>query len=109
MDFDDTPGEAAFRAEVHAWLAANAPPARHRRGDEARLGPSHVNLEEARAWQAKKAAKGYARITWPKEVGGFGGSAIQQGPSSNVNPAPDVPLRMISLRAHGPCRITTSN
>src|SRR5437763_6012840 len=78
MDFDDTPEEAAFRAEVRAWLAENARPARNRRGDEARLGPAYGNLEDARAWQAKKAAKGYARITWAKEVGGLGGTAIQQ-------------------------------
>jgi acyl-CoA dehydrogenase len=78
MDFDDTAEEAAFRVEVHAWLAANAPPARHRRGDEARLGPSAGNLDESRAWQAKKAAKGYARMTWAKELGGRGGTAIQQ-------------------------------
>src|SRR5436190_15461894 len=78
MDFYDTPEEAAFRFEVNAWLAENAPPARSRRGDEARLEPSLGNLDEARAWQAKKAAKGYARITWPKELGGLGGTAIQQ-------------------------------
>src|SRR5579864_7539682 len=78
MDFDDTPEEASFRAEVHAWLMDNARLATRARGDEARLGPSTGNLDEARAWQAKKAAKGYARITWPKELGGLGGSAIQQ-------------------------------
>src|SRR5437868_3123062 len=78
MDFEDTPGEAAFRAEVSAWLAVNAPPGQRRQGDEARLGPVHGNLDESRAWQAKKAAKGYARITWPKELGGLGGTAIQQ-------------------------------
>src|SRR5437016_1554211 len=78
MDFDDTPDEAAFRAEVNAWLAANAPPSRKERGDEARLGPAQGNLDDARAWQAKKAAKGYARITWAKDVGGLGGNAIQQ-------------------------------
>lgn len=78
MDFDDTPEEAAFRADVHAWLMDNARPATRARGDEARLGPSTGNLDEARAWQAKKADKGYARITWPKELGGLGGSPIQQ-------------------------------
>src|SRR5437773_2240983 len=78
MDFGDTPEEAAFRAEVHAWLVENARPARRERGDEARLGPAHDSLHEGRAWQAKKAAKGYARITWPKDVGGLGGTAIQQ-------------------------------
>ena len=25
MNFDDTPQEAAFRAEAKAWIAANAP------------------------------------------------------------------------------------
>jgi len=25
MNFDDTPQEAAFRAEARAWIAANAP------------------------------------------------------------------------------------
>src|SRR5579871_5048911 len=79
MDFDDTPEEAAFRAEVHAWLEANAPPARREPGYEGRVGPSTVDaMSEAKAWQAKKAAKGYARITWPKELGGLGGTAIQQ-------------------------------
>jgi hypothetical protein len=28
-------------------------------------------------WQAKKAAAGYAQITWPKEWGGGGGTPIQ--------------------------------
>jgi acyl-CoA dehydrogenase len=78
MDFDDTPEEAAFRAEVHAWLAANASSAHRERGDEARLGPAQGNLDESRAWQAKKAAKGYARITWPRDLDGLGGTAIQQ-------------------------------
>ena len=30
MDFNDTPEEAAFRAEVRAWLEANATPKRNR-------------------------------------------------------------------------------
>ena len=76
MDFDDTPEEAAFRADVHAWLAENAKPARARSKDE--LSVARDLLAGAKAWQAKKAAKGYARITWPKELGGMGGNAIQQ-------------------------------
>jgi alkylation response protein AidB-like acyl-CoA dehydrogenase len=78
MDFDDTPEEAAFRAEVHDWLAQHAKPAREGRNDEMRLGGTPESLAEAKAWQAKKAAQGYARITWPKEFGGLGGTAIQQ-------------------------------
>jgi alkylation response protein AidB-like acyl-CoA dehydrogenase len=71
MDFNDTPVEAAFRAEAHAWLEANAPqPNAAKRGDAA-------HLAAAKIWQAKKAAAGYAQIAWPKEWGGGGGTPIQ--------------------------------
>lgn len=73
MDFNDTPEEAAYRAQVREWLAANAPP---------RVGGADPEggdaLAAARAWQAKKAAAGYAQITWPTEWGGPGGAPIQQ-------------------------------
>ncbi len=35
-------------------------------------------MRRARGWQARKADAGYVGITWPKEVGGRGGSAIEQ-------------------------------
>lgn len=78
MDFDDTPEEAAFRKECHDWLAANA----KLKGDvNQKRAASSQTVEEhvarAKEWQAKKAAAGYAQITWPKEWGGRGGSAIQ--------------------------------
>ena len=78
MDFEDTPQEAEFRATVQKWLEENAP----RRADDAadflgdRVGRDW--LQAQRDWQAKKAAAGYARITWPKELGGLGGTPIQQ-------------------------------
>ena len=74
MDFNDTPDEAAYRAEVRAWLAANAP-TRTGRIDSGLEDPS--SMEEARAWQRKKADAGYACITWPKEWGGGGGASWQ--------------------------------
>jgi len=71
MDFNDTPEEAAFRAEARAWLEANAPRERASgRGDAA-------HMAAAKAWQAKKAAAGYAQITWPKAWGGGGGTQMQ--------------------------------
>jgi len=73
VDFNDTPEEAAFRAEVRAWLDKNAP-REGGSGDDEDAG----NLAAAKAWQAKKAAAGYAQITWPKEWGGQGGTPIQQ-------------------------------
>jgi alkylation response protein AidB-like acyl-CoA dehydrogenase len=72
MDFNDTPEEAAFRATARDWLEANAPRERASgRGDA-------EHMAAAKAWQAKKAAAGYAQITWPKEWGGGGGTPMQQ-------------------------------
>ena len=73
MDFDDTPEEAQFRAEVRAWLAQNVEP---------RPAGAVLDLDarfaRARRFLAAKAAKGYAAITWPPEFGGLGGSETQQ-------------------------------
>jgi alkylation response protein AidB-like acyl-CoA dehydrogenase len=79
MDFNDTPEEAAFRGEARAFLGANAERRRpgdvegYRRGQDA---PGAI--ERAKAFQAKKAAAGFAGIAWPKEWGGRGGTTIQQ-------------------------------
>jgi alkylation response protein AidB-like acyl-CoA dehydrogenase len=75
MDFSDTPEEAAYRAEVRAWLEANAPKAGFSHAEGLTVAQE---IERARAWQAKKAAAGYAQITWSKEWGGPGGTPMQQ-------------------------------
>jgi alkylation response protein AidB-like acyl-CoA dehydrogenase len=79
MDFNDTPEEAAFRAEARAWLEKNA---ERRTVEDHSSGPLEESdrpgvIKEAKAWQKKKAAAGWACITWPREYGGRGGSAIQ--------------------------------
>ncbi len=78
MDLDDTPEEAAFRAEARAWLAGEVEPLA--RGES----PSAISefedpeeIERSRAWQARKAAAGWACITWPAEYGGRGGTSMQ--------------------------------
>jgi alkylation response protein AidB-like acyl-CoA dehydrogenase len=76
MDFNDTPEEAAYRVEVRAWLEKNAP--RTYAGGDDLEGGSKDSMAASKAWQAKKAAAGYAQITWPKEWGGPGGTPIQQ-------------------------------
>ncbi len=79
MDFSDTPEEAAFRAKARAFLEANAARRKpgsvegYRRGQDA---PGA--LERAKAFQAKKAAAGFAGIAWPKEWSGRGGTQMQQ-------------------------------
>ena len=78
MDFDDSPAQAAFRAECRAWLDANAP--LKLRADDyfgPQLGPSE-RMQAARDWQARKAAAGFGAITWPKALGGRGGSPMQE-------------------------------
>jgi alkylation response protein AidB-like acyl-CoA dehydrogenase len=78
MDFQDSPDEAAFRAECRAWLAANAP--LKARPDEVfgvSLGPEQC-MQAARAWQGRKSAGGFGAITWPAGFGGRGGTPIQE-------------------------------
>ena len=78
MDFNDTPEEAAFRKEVRGWLDANATrKADDRQSFRARNDDPEL-LKSAKEWQDKKATAGYARITWPVEFGGRGGSPILQ-------------------------------
>jgi len=92
MDFKDTPEEAAYRAQVRAWLEANAPkraPSGDLEGGE--------DLAAAKAWQAKKAAAGYAQITWPKEWGGQGGTPLQQvifNQEESKHPVPGNPFQI---------------
>ena len=78
MNFDDTPKEAEFRVKVRAWLDANAT---RRMGREGKFGAGldhDAYIAAAKAWQAKKAAAGYAAITWPKDRGGLGGTPAMQ-------------------------------
>lgn len=77
MDFNDTPEEAAFRAEAVAWLEANAE--RLAPGETPARGEviSDEEVAEAKAWQKRKADAGWACITWPKELGGRGATPMQ--------------------------------
>ena len=78
MDFDDSPEEAAFRAECRAWLSANAG---LKSSSDALYRPeasAEQRMADARAWQARKAAAGYGAITWPRALGGRGGTPIQE-------------------------------
>ncbi|MBS0244852.1 MAG: acyl-CoA dehydrogenase family protein, partial [Proteobacteria bacterium] len=78
MDFEDTHEEAAYRARARAFLEKNAKP-RTGKGMLYRAAQANEDiLREAREWQAKKYEAGFAGITWPKEWGGQGGSAIEQ-------------------------------
>ena len=54
MNLRDAPEEAAFRAEVRGWLAANLP------------------AEPGREWSRRLYDAGFVGLTWPEEYGGRG-------------------------------------
>ena len=79
MDFNDTPAEAAFRAEARRFLEASAP----RRCDDVeqsrqRYVADAEGLARAKDWQRRKAEAGFAAITWDTRWGGRGGTAMEQ-------------------------------
>jgi alkylation response protein AidB-like acyl-CoA dehydrogenase len=82
MNFDDTPQEAAFRAEAKAWIAANAPRQFEAELSKASLGriklQKHDIVEVAKAWQKKKAESGWVCLHWPREYGGRGASPVER-------------------------------
>jgi acyl-CoA dehydrogenase len=75
MDFNDTPEEAAFRAQARVWLAANAPAHVLPEGD--RLEDTD-EMARGRAWQRALYDGGYAGITLSRALGGRGGTIIEQ-------------------------------
>ena len=64
MDFDHTPEDEAFRAEVRDFLRKYLP----RKGKP----------EELAEWHRQARAKRYVGFAWPREVGGGGGTIAQQ-------------------------------
>jgi len=77
VDFDESPAEAAFRAEARAWLeeAARSPVAQRVRAGSASLDVEWV--ARVKPWQAYLADHGWAGITWPKDSGGRGGTTAE--------------------------------
>jgi alkylation response protein AidB-like acyl-CoA dehydrogenase len=74
VDLNDTPEQAAYRAQVRAWLDENKAhaPATRGRGDEEGAVEAH------RAWQRRLAEAGYVGVTWPAEHGGQGRGPLEQ-------------------------------
>jgi alkylation response protein AidB-like acyl-CoA dehydrogenase len=82
MNFDDTPQEAAFRAEARKWIDANAPKELEAELTKSSLGriklKQHDIVDVARRWQKKKSDGGWACLHWPKEYGGRGATAVER-------------------------------
>jgi acyl-CoA dehydrogenase len=82
VDIDDTPEEAAFRAEARAWLDAHAIPRGHPDDFSSGLWTGAYDeatyIDRCQGWQRTLYDGGWAGITWPKEYGGRGGRPIHQ-------------------------------
>ena len=103
MDFEDSPEEAAFRAEARSWLAAHARPLSADTSPpvaltEAFSEEEQRHVRESKAWQATLYDGGWAGVTWPKEYGGRGGTPLQSVIFAQEQARFDVPG---SIFAHG--------
>jgi alkylation response protein AidB-like acyl-CoA dehydrogenase len=114
MDFDDTPEEAAFRAEARTFVAEHSPdPASYaglwppRDLDAAR---DDAFVAACRAWQRTLHDHGYAGLAWPAEYGGRGLSPVvagvfteEEGPAFLLSGLFSVGIGMVgpTLIAHG--------
>ncbi len=78
MNINDTADEAAFRAEARIFLEANAKRRQPGAMPNRTIDRDAEIVKAAKGWQAKKAAAGFSAITWPKAVGGRGGTPIMQ-------------------------------
>src|SRR3954454_11648687 len=92
MDFEDTPEEAALRAEARAFLEANAQRRKpgavegYRRGQDA---PGA--MDRAKAFQRKMADAALVGIHWPKQWRGRARSQIQDAICSKKEAQAKVP------------------
>jgi alkylation response protein AidB-like acyl-CoA dehydrogenase len=71
MDFRDSADEAAFRAKLREWYAANFDP-----GQVPAAGRPDVDY--LRAWSRSLYDAGYVGLTWPRDYGGHGLSPTYQ-------------------------------
>ncbi|MEO7429938.1 MAG: acyl-CoA dehydrogenase family protein [Acidimicrobiales bacterium] len=115
MDVDDTPAEAAVRAEARAWLESVAKRRGEGDGDwrsfRAKTDEQDAaHLEMAKGWQRTKFDAGWAAIHWPTGHGGRGQTGIEAGVFSEEESRFDVSARFFvvgidmagpTLMAHG--------
>ena len=103
MDFRDTPDEAAFRAEVRAWLAE------HLVGEFAALGSAGGPADETGwdvriEWERLLGADRWVGMSWPEEYGGRaarvrGAGHLQRGVRPGQRAGAGVVLRRGPVRA----------
>jgi alkylation response protein AidB-like acyl-CoA dehydrogenase len=103
LDLNDTPEQAAYRAEARAWLEANQADAPPRSGSY----EDEDYVAARRAWQRRLAEAGLAAVSWPVEVGGRGLGPTEQVTVNQEISRAQVPgiLDVIGIGMLGPCLI----
>ena len=93
MDLRDSADEAAFRAELREWLAANLP------------------AEPGREWSRKLYDAGYAGLTWPAEYGGRGAPYSHEAILLEESARAEAPMHVgvIGLGMAGPTILAHGN
>jgi acyl-CoA dehydrogenase len=100
MDFDESPQEAAFRAEVRAWLDANATRASdvtQRLSVFEGFDDRPETIVRAKEWQRRLHEGGWAAITWPVEYGGRGAGPLEAIVFSEELARYDVPVHLFTI------------
>jgi len=75
MDFNDTPTEAAFRAEAQSFLSANAT---LKSAAAPRAENESEYVERGKTWQKLKYDNGWACLNWPTDYGGRGATPMER-------------------------------
>jgi alkylation response protein AidB-like acyl-CoA dehydrogenase len=103
VDLNDTPDEAAFRAQVREWLQFNTPTNLTELSSVAAIRDL-PDVTPALEWSAKLARAGYAGMTWPREHGGRGAPLSYQAIFLEEAAAVDAPVHLggIGLNMIGP-------
>jgi len=103
LDLNDSPEQAAYRAEARAWLEANQEQAPPRSGSYEDM----AYIDSRRAWQRRLAEAGLAAVTWPVDFGGRGLGPIEQVTVNQEISRAQVPgiLDVIGIGMLGPCLI----
>ncbi len=76
MDFNYSPEQEAYQAEVRAWLETNQPPPLT--SEERERIDENLLWERNKRWHQKLYAGGWVGLSWPKEYGGRGATFIEQ-------------------------------
>ena len=100
MDFEDSPAEAAFRAEVRAWFDANA-----KLKDAASQSLSVLQgfddtpegLARGKQWQRRLLDAGWGVLTWPTQYGGRAAGPLESIVYNEELARYDVPVQLFTI------------